>query len=195
MSRKPVVVLASSGRPYGRQAVWEMMRKLRRFTLADLCHLDMERDTVRDYLRGLVKAGYVAVVVEHGRATPAAYELARDVGLEAPRVRRDGSPVERGQARDHMWRAMKMLPSFSFVDLAVSASSETVQVSEQDAQDYVKHLLRAKYLAVLQPATNRHKAVYRLVRNTGPRPPMVTRAKVVFDPNLGCVAWCEEVDA
>jgi hypothetical protein len=195
MSRKTTIELASSGRPYGRQAMWEAMRKQRRFTRADLDHLNVERDTVRSYLRSLVKAGYVVVAVQQGHHSPAVYELTNDVGLEAPRLRRDGSPVEQGQVREHMWRTMKMLPSFTFLDVAVTASTEEVRVTEQDAKDYVKHLVRAKYLAVLKPATKRNKAVYRLARNTGPKPPMVTRAKIVFDPNLGKVAWIEEVDA
>jgi len=141
-----------------------------------------------------VRSGHVAVITPQGRQTPALYELVKDVGLEAPRVRRDGTPVEQGQSREHMWRAMKMLPSFTFVDLAVNASTEEMRVTEQDAKDYVKHLLRAKYLTVLIPATPRRKATYRLTRNTGPRPPMVTRAKIVFDPNLGRIAWVEEVE-
>jgi len=194
MSRKPIVTLAAGGKPYGRQAMWEAMRGLWRFTRADLDYLNVERDTVRSYLRSLVKAGYVVVAVSQGHHAPAVYELVNDVGMEAPRLRRDGSPVEQGQAREHMWRAMKMLPSFNFLDIAVTAGTEEVRVTEQDAKDYVKHLWRAKYLAVLKPATKRTKAVYKLARNTGPKPPMVTRAKIVFDPNLGKIAWVEEVE-
>lgn len=194
MSRKSTIELAASGRVYGRQAMWEAMRRLKRFIRADLDGLEIERDTIRTYLQGLVRSGYVVVVTPQGRHTPAMYELVKDVGLEAPRVRRDGTPVEQGQSREHMWRAMKMLPSFTFVDLAVNASTEEMHVTEQDAKDYVKHLLRAKYLAVLTPATPRRKATYRLHRNTGPKPPMVTRAKIVFDPNLGKIAWVEEVE-
>jgi hypothetical protein len=194
MSRKPVVALASSGRPYGRQAMWDAMRQLRRFTLSDLAD-KWGRDAVREYAWCLEAGGYLKRVGESARFQPIVYELVRDVGREAPRLQRDGRPVTQGAGREQMWRAMKMLPNFTFVDLAINASTEAVRVGEAEAQDYVHYLLRAKYLVIVRPATPRAKAVYRLARNTGPRPPMVTRAKVVFDPNLGCIAWCEEVDA
>lgn len=193
MSRKPVVELAAKGGAYGRQAMWEAMRRLKRFTLADLYQWD--RETVKEYVQRLEAGGFLQ---REGAPVPfrrVVYLLVRDVGLEAPRLQPDGSPSRMGQGREHMWRAMKMLPSFSFVDLAVSASTEEVMVSELDAKDYVKHLLRARYLAIVKPATAKCKAVYKLHRNTGPKPPMVTRAKVVFDPNLNSIAWHEDVDA
>lgn len=195
MSRKSTIELAASGRVYGRQAMWEAMRRLKRFIRADLDGLEIERDTIRTYLQGLVRSGHVVVVTPQGRHTPAMYELVKDVGLEAPRVRRDGAPVLQGQRREHMWRAMKMLPSFTFVDLAVNASTDEMRVTEQDAKDYVKHLFAAGYLSALRPGKPpRTQGLYRLIKNTGPRPPMVTRAKIVFDPNLGKIAWVEEVE-
>lgn len=192
MSRKPVVELAANGKSYGRQAMWETMRAKRSFTYADLHQWD--NDTVRDYVRRLVAGGYLTADRSGGQFRRVVFTLVRDVGLEAPKLQKDGAPSHQGQGREHMWRAMKMLPNFNVVDLTVNASTEEVQVAEGEARDYVKHLERAKYLVIVKPATPTSKAVYRLVRNTGPRPPMVTRAKVVFDPNLGRVAWCEEVE-
>lgn len=197
--RKGVVELAAKGGAYGRQAMWEAMRALRRFTLADLDHLNVERDTIKTYVRSLVQGGYLNAERQAGtggRYAPAAYELVRDVGLEAPRLRRNGTPVLQGQAREQMWRAMKMLGQFTPRDLSVTASTEAVAVNEEDAKSYVKHLFAAGYLAVLRPGKPpRTQGLYRLAKNTGPKPPMVTRAKVVFDPNLGRIAWHAEIDA
>lgn len=193
-TRKSVVELAKGGKSYGRQALWETMRRLKRFCVADL-RPSGDSDTVREYLRRLEAGGFLEREGEPVRFKPMYYRLVRDTGLEAPRLGLDGAPSGLGKGREQMWRAMKMLPSFNVVDLAVNASTEDVQVAENEARDYVKHLERAKYLAIVKPATHLGKAVYRLTRNTGPRPPMVTRAKIVFDPNLGKVAWCEEVDA
>lgn len=190
---KGVVELAAAGEPCIRQAMWERMRELRRFTYADLYRWD--REAVTDYVRRLVSGGHLTADRSGGRFSRVVFELVRDVGHDAPKLQRDGSPSHIGRSREQMWRAMKMLPSFSFVDLAVNASTEDAPVSAEDAKHYVKHLLRAKYLTVLQPATTHSKAIYRLARNTGPKPPMVTRAKVVFDPNLGRIAWHEAVDA
>jgi hypothetical protein len=191
--RKGVIELAAKGGAYGRQAMWEAMRSLRRFTLADLC--GFRREAVREFTRSLEAGGYLRRVGEAAPFTRTTYELAKDVGLEAPKLHRDGTPATQGLAREQMWRAMKMLQQFTFVDLAVSSSTDAVQVSEVDARDYVKHLLHAGYLTILRPATPTSKAVHRLTKNTGPKPPMVTRAKVVFDPNLGRIAWHAEIDA
>jgi len=168
------------------------MRSMRSFSLADMHKFN--RDTVKGYVKCLEAGGFLERV-EEGRFRRTVYQLVRDEGVEAPRLRADGTPTKMGLARDHMWRAMKMLGRFTYVDLAVSASTEDVPVNEMDAKDYVKHLLAAGYLTILVPATPRSKAEYRLTRNTGPMPPMVTRAKVVFDPNLGRIAWSEEIDA
>lgn len=199
MSRKPVVELAAKGGAFGRQAMWEAMRRLKRFTLADLDHLNVERDTIKTYVRSLVRGGYLKTARQAssgGRYTPAAYELVQDVGLEAPKLRRDGSPALQGQAREHMWRTMKMMSQFTPRDLSVTASTEDVAVNEEDAKSYVKHLFAAGYLSALRPGKPpRTQGLYRLTKNTGPKPPMVTRAKVVFDPNLNRIAWHEDVDA
>lgn len=189
---RPVIELAAKGGSYGRQAMWEAMRRLGHFTYADLYQWDSA--TVKDYVRRLEAGGYLKADRSGGQFRRVVFELVRDVGLEAPKLQQDGSPSRMGQGREHMWRAMKMLPSFTFVDLAISASTEDVMVSELDAKDYVKHLLRAKYLVIVKPASPSSKAIYKLHRNTGPKPPMVTRAKIVFDPNLGRIAWVEEVE-
>lgn len=193
-TRKSVVELAKGGKSYGRQALWERMRRLKRFCAADLRPVG-DPDTVRDYLRRLEAGGYLEREGEPVRFQPLYYRLVRDTGLEAPRLGPDGAPSGAGKGREQLWRTMKMLNTFNVVDLTVNASTEDVRVAEGEARDYVKHLERARYLVIVKPATPTSKAVYRLARNTGPRPPMVTRAKVVFDPNLGKIAWAEEVDA
>lgn len=193
--RKGVVELAARGMASGRQILWEEMRRLRTFSLVDLDPLGAERATAKSYVECLEAGGFLVRVGDSVPFQRIVYKLVRDVGIEAPRLRADGAPVVQGTSREHMWRAMKMLRQFNFVDLAVSASTDAVQVSEVDARDYVRHLARAGYLAMLKPSTPTSKAVYRLARNTGPLSPMVTRAKVVFDPNLGRIAWHEEIDA
>ena len=58
---------------------------------------------------------------------------------------------------------------------------------ENTAQSYCTMLLATGYLRVVQkanPAASK-KAIYRLIRNDGPKPPMIQRVKQVFDPNTG----------
>lgn len=195
MSRKGIIELAAKGMVSGRQVLWEEMRRLRTFSMADLEPLGVERATAKSYMCCLEAGGFLVREGESRRFQRIVYRLVRDVGIEAPRLRADGTPVVQGTSREQMWRAMKMLRQFNYVDLAVSASTDAVKVNETDASDYVRHLARAGYLAILKPSTPTSKTVYRLAKNTGPLSPMVTRAKVVFDPNLGCIAWHEEINA
>lgn len=199
--RKPAHLAAAGGKPQGRQGIWEAIRAQRDgFTIASLgAATDIHRDTIRTYVRGLHAAGYVEV------PAPIApfYRLVRDVGVEAPRVTRDGKPVTQGAAREQMWRTMKMMAAdFSWRDLAITASTEAVAVAEEDAKDYCANLAKAGYLMVASPGKGTPSARkgggmptrYRFNRskNTGPKPPMVQRLQSVFDPNLGKIVWTEE---
>ncbi|TWB58714.1 hypothetical protein [Nitrospirillum viridazoti] len=212
MARKPVHLTATVKSPGGRQAMWEAMRRLRRFTVDEVAKAaGAEHATVLTYVMSLNKGGYLTVAGTLDRTTSfraatgsqrAAniYEIANDVGFEAPRVRRDGSPCTQGAPREQMWRTMKMLGDFTYRDLAVAASTEAHPVNEVDAQSYCMFLGRANYLVVVAEAKKgkgRHSLTrYRFVkaRDTGPLAPMVQRVKSVFDPNKREIVWHEAVD-
>jgi hypothetical protein len=182
-------------------------RKMKTFTMSQLADaISADRDAVRTYVHSLLKGGIIA----HHDKVPAptgvfgvkptasnlsqVYRLVRDVGLEAPRLKRDGTPCRQGLAREQMWRTMQELVSFSPRDLAGTASTDLIPVSEVDAKAYLKALKAAGYLQVVREATKRTQACYRLIKRTGPLPPMVQRTKVVFDQNLGEIVH-HEVDA
>jgi hypothetical protein len=197
-----------AGKVTGRQAVWQAVRRRKRFTLDDIWHdTKHERATVWSYLKALRAGGYIA---DDGKAPPRTqtlslkrpqekhrlmtFKLIKDVGIEAPKLKPDGTPSVQGLPREQMWRTMKLVGDFTFRELAIAARTEIVNVSEEDARAYVKHLKAAGYLMVTKEATPRSLAVYRFVRskNTGPRAPMIQRLKTVFDPNLCKVMWQEE---
>jgi hypothetical protein len=57
-------------------------------------------------------------------------------------------------------------------------------VTEATAKAYLKMLLACGYLRVTKKAVPKFsQARYRLIRNHGPKPPMVQRVKQIFDPN------------
>jgi hypothetical protein len=86
----------------------------------------------------------------------------------------------------NLWRAMRMLQGFSPVDLAAHAATPTVAVSPEDAAAYCQTLTRAGYLRVVRKAAPPLRpAIYRLVRNTGPLPPVLRRVRAVIDGNTG----------
>ncbi|MDA8230376.1 MAG: hypothetical protein M0006_03465 [Magnetospirillum sp.] len=194
MARKPVHLAQAGGKPQGRQAIWEEIRRQRDgFAVASIADAtDIHPTTIRSYLTGLEAAGYIRRAV--GGAP--SWTLSRDIGVEAPRVTKDGKPVIQGSAREQMWRTMRMLSGdWSWRDLAIAASTEEAPVNPGDAADYCVNLCRAGYLHLVTPGKGTGNAGiparYRFVRSkyTGPKPPMVQRVKSVYDPNLRRVVW------
>ncbi|GAB6037666.1 hypothetical protein JCM15519_38410 [Fundidesulfovibrio butyratiphilus] len=193
------MITAKLQRPPSRQDVWDVMRERREFVAQDLVRLTgATLAMVADYIASLRKAGFVAIAGETespggnpGSFKRALYRLVRDNGREAPRVRKDGTSCPPTK-RESMWRTMPGLGAFTARNLALAASTEDVPVLETDAQDYVSHLYRAGYLALVKPASPKGgKAVYRLVKRTGGLPPQVLRTKAVYDPNRKEIVWMD----
>jgi len=180
-----------------REAIWAAIRRLRVFTATDLWgETNCSKDTIREYLTGLRAAGIVEYYHDTEKGATV-HRLARDGGVEAPRVRRDGSEVTSGRGRENMWRTMRVLKEFSARDLAVQASTDDVQIAELEAKSYIHYLHKAGYLAITveskpgSATTPGRVARYRFVasRYTGPKPPQVQRVKQVYDPNQRKVVW------
>jgi hypothetical protein len=197
MARSPIDVMVAARHPEGRDVIWAAIRQLGTFTALDVEDATrIHPDTVKTYARALERGGYLERVPApgrdgQGRYARATWRLVRDVGIEAPRVQNDGRPVTQGQANEQMWRTMKILGEFTYLDLAVQAATPECAVAEGAAKSYCKVLARAGYLVHARPPSARAHTLYRFVpsRNTGPRPPMIQRIKAVFDPNLGRVVW------
>lgn len=187
--RKPV-----SEAQDNRQIVWDALKSEAaksnaRMTLTVLCsRTGVDRKTAGDYLVGLVAAGYVDRIEDEflGCST---FLLVQDGGYHAPRLRKDGTPVTQGVGVTNMWRSMRILKTFTAPELAQISTTKTVSVSEATVVSYIGMLFSTGYLAVVEkarPSIGR-KASYRLVRNSGPKPPMIQRVKRVYDPNTGLV--------
>ncbi len=182
-----------------RQAIWDAIRGLVTFTIIDLYYRTrLAKDSIREYLNGLHKAGYLEQTDPGDNRTPATWQLLRDIGLEAPRVRKDGSQVTAGRGREQMWRTMRILGEFSGRDLAVNASTEGCQIAEQEARTYCRFLEKAGYLAISRKGHGKGSGGvltrYRFIakRFSGPKPPMIQRIKAVYDPNLQQVVWSSQ---
>lgn len=175
-----------------RQAVWNAIRAKEVFNIKDLRdETVMKIDSVREYVIGLEAAGYVERIPpkELRQGAAACWRLIRDVGIDAPRVRKDGSPVTQGKGRENMWKAMRVLRTFTVRDLTVHARTPDCDVKESTAEEYARHLCYAGYL-------HRHEdGSYTMLPSayTGPKAPMIQRTKVVWDPNTNKVRWRSEV--
>lgn len=95
-------------------------------------------------------------------------------------------PAVRGTVVQNTWNSMRGLKTFTPTDLAAHSTTPTVAVSSTAARSYCQALLRAGYLKVIRTAIpGRREAIYRLIKNTGPRPPRERRVRAVWDENLG----------
>lgn len=195
-TRKPVH-LEAQGPKCDRQSMWEAMRRLHKsgqtITVRKVWELGAEwapRGRVRDYIIGLHAAAYLECT-SAGPGKTVEYRLAKDCGLEAPRVRKDGTEVTQGRGREQMWRTIKIIGEFSSRDLAANASTPDFPVAEGTAKDYCVMLAAAGYLATTRHGSPGVEARYRLVPScwTGPRAPMIQRLKQLYDPNTGKVVY------
>lgn len=203
MARKPAHLELVGGKG-PRQRIWDAIRAWHRkhgadgeaFDRLDVMPGDVADDTARDYLRALERAGHIVKVRAARQNVRQTWRLAVDAGIEAPRLRPDGTPVTQGRAQEQMWRTLRMQKGdINARELAACASTQTVPVNAAAASDYLRNLGNAGYLQTTAEgrAGGRNAALarYRLraEANTGPRPPMVCRTDCVYDPNLGRVVW------
>jgi hypothetical protein len=96
--------------------------------------------------------------------------------------------VKARSPEQNIWTAMRQLKSFSPRELAAHASTEDTPITLEVAQDYCRALLGAGYLVVTRKAIpGKQLAIYRLTKNTGPRPPREKRVRAVVDDNTETV--------
>ena len=210
MARKPIH-LQAAGKLTPRDRIWAVVRKLRIFGFAMLCDQiihdapeqaetrRINETTIQTYLQQLVRGGFVTVAHAEHKArnsviSIATYSLAKDVGIEAPRLNAKGQPVTQGSVNENLWRAMRVLRQFDHRELVTAATTDEVKISPVTAHGYCLYLARAKYLTVVRPAKPGAPAVYRLAQYTGPLAPQIQRVKHVYDPNIGQVVWHPERD-
>lgn len=199
--RLPADQVATDRAVTGQDAVWIAVRRLAAcspvVSLDDVVaylstarrpRLSADRKTVIDYLKRLAAAGVL-------QADDAEYRLPMDLGPKTPRVRRDGSVVEMGAGRRAIWRTIRILGQFTLDDLVKIGSTEEVAVNRVDANHFVRWLVKAQYVVVVdRPRDNRVPTTYRLVpsKSTGPLPPQIQRSHQLYDPNLRKVVWADQ---
>lgn len=189
----------TSGKPIyrGHDHYWSVIKDLGKdnklFTRHEVALRSNDRDdySVADYIKRLHAAGFLEMIEQRlqvnrgaGNSVYNVYRLIKRQAL-APVVNRDGTLGKQGLAQLQIWNAMRALPGFSLVELAVTASTPDVEILRETAKRYVTHLNRAGYLLVLRESSNRVQGMWRLKpsMNTGPNPPKILKTKLVYDPN------------
>lgn len=188
---RKAIHLEMRGGKNNRQRVWEAIRAAAdSFTSYKVARKsNVDHATVRTYLQGLMKGGYVNVL-SGGRFEEQTFALANDVGAEAPAVTRDGKASTAGSGTEAMWRSLRILGELDAQELADQASIAT-PTTRSTAMRYLQWLVHAGYVQVVSKGAPGKPARYRLIpqRYSGPRPPMIQRIGQVFDPNLGKVVY------
>lgn len=190
-NRKPAHLEYVGGKS-PRQRIWEQLRHSRNgITLPALVGAlpgTIHRDTTRTYVKALLAGGYLALD-DFGL-----YKLIKDNGVEAPRLRKDGTEVTQGREQENLWRTLRTIKHpVQYRELAALASTESHAVSPAFARDYLVNLYKAGYVTRNESKPFKGSCKYSLIpaMNTGPRPPMIQRIKQVYDPNLGRVIWTD----
>lgn len=184
------MVQASLKVPRGFAGYWQIIVELDQVGSWTLSMVErgsnVGRESIRDFIRRLVKGGFAQAVGTvpnaSGRGSPStAYRLLKRP-LVAPRLDRKGKELAEPQ-HETLWRAMKMLGTFDAAEL----SSLTETVTRSRAAMYLAALQGAGVVMPIAGGRATKATRFRLVNNVGARSPIVTQAKVVFDPNSGTV--------
>ena len=157
------------------------------FTADDLAETaGIKRISAQGYLHDWEKAGLVRRV---GSAGPTGQlgvfqktSPRRKTGAEGD----DETPRGKATPSINMWRTIRMLGEFSATDVAAHSTAGSVDVPLETARAYCQLLARAGYLrCTVKAKPPAREARYRLIRDTGPKPPRERRIRVVWDDNLG----------
>lgn len=103
--------------------------------------------------------------------------------------------VTQGQGNEAIWGAMQALGNFNTRVLA-----EMSDAKESTVKTYCQLLTCAGYLTIDRKGKGMGSGgiatQYRLLasRVKGPRPPMITRLKAVYDPNIHEIVWQQNAD-
>ncbi|HZZ04609.1 hypothetical protein [Paraburkholderia sp.] len=200
MVRKAAMLERTGGRG-PRQRTWEAVRASKvTFSAQKIAAaIGVEKATAAKYLLRLERGGYIEAAPADRDTAQKHYRLVRDGGVEAPRLDANGAVITRTLGLENMWNTMHIMGTFTARELAMRSCTDTAQVTYATAKAYAFHLKRAGYLKALpQPRVghNWKEAKYQLIpgKRTGPRPPIISVRKTLYDPNIDCVVWQEEPD-
>lgn len=133
---------------------------------------------VRAEIGRLEAEGLVECLPERGARKQKVFRLADRARSAAPPPLPDQTVV------GNCWQIARRLKTFSPVDMAAHATTDRLAVSADEARDYCRLLLRGGYVRVAVKAIpGKREAVYRLVRDTGPLPPVERRVRAIVDQN------------
>lgn len=168
------------------QAIWEAIRGFKEpFSIDQLqARCTGHEKAIGRFLRALRTAGHLLQIDKADGSIR--YHLVKDVGHDAPRLTLTGKPAEQRYGAEQMWRVMRARrqDGFAVADLVAHAG---FPITTTEARNYIQMLLSCGYLKVIQKSSPRcgRVARYKLVKDTGPKPPVLQNIRQLYDPNTG----------
>ena len=189
--RAPHLIVSGGKSP--KQRMWEAIRILAQgFDIHDIARRsDQMPYDINRYLDALIKAGVVETVVDNYRkGQTRLYKLAKDEGVEHPRLNSKGERTYDHLATENIWRSLRILGGNVTVrDVVSAASVGTVSLTATKVRQYLNALSEAGYLAKTPcDSAMGTPEFFCLIpgKDTGPRPPEIRQLESlqVYDPNL-----------
>lgn len=175
---------------HGHDFFWEVILKLDKdcewSTLDILRSSRANKSSIDDFVNRLVRAGFAKECgeqnqSEHCKRSIKLYRLIK-IQTATPRLRRDGSELPE-KITETLWRTMKMLKTFTALELISAASSPTQKMKKTTVTSYLTRLKQANIIAVVEKGGACKQERYRLLNNLGTKAPQILRSKLVYDPN------------
>ena len=178
-------VKSSAPAPTDREKIWAAIRELKQFTRRELAMKAIlpQKGAICGYLLGLEKAGFIRALSEKKRKVATRYELARDIGVEAPRVSLSGELLP-PSGRSRMWKTMRILGTFTARELASASELEGAPIAVSTAAHYCSWLARGGYLrGYTGVAIELKRWTFIPAMDTGPKAPQILKVRKLYDPN------------
>ena len=175
--------------PQNRQGIWSVIRTHRIISIKGICmSIGMPENTVRAFVKSLELACYLKEFYREKKPKRIYYKLIRDNGVLAPRIKKDGSPLD-PLPEQKMWFAMKPLSRFTALDLGFST-----RLGEDKADAYCQKLSDAGFLKIVHhdPKNNRNTYFVIPSKCKGPLSPTIFEDGTVYDQNTDSIAFTPE---
>lgn len=154
-----------------REMAWKEMITRTTFTVGEVASaVGIERNKVSTFVQFLLKKNRLATVKSQ---RPYKFKVLDNTPLAFGKGQRAGEGIKShrkgNKPRQRMWNTMRVMRVFTVLDLMMAA-----EVQRNTAHTYLMRLKRAGYVRVTKPGGNRHgeRAIYLLVRNSGPKSPI-----------------------
>ncbi len=173
-----------------RELAWLEMKKRVVFSVVEIAQVTpMTRRQVSTFVSRLLDKQVVELVQKNGRTYK--YQLKAGANIDFGKGKASSSPksLPPSRPRHRMWTSMRVLRKFNICDIQTAG-----EVKRSAANKFINILVKAGYLRKLSPGSpTGEKAMYLMVKNTGPKAPIERQNKGLWDPNLSKFVSYKEV--